>query len=114
VQPRPFDNARLWACPLTAHSLRVPISRNMVQTQNATGLDRSDRVALALPNDPEMAVALMAVAASASSARLNPACDEAKFDFCLIDLGSVARSSDGHISTNSPGQASLLASGFSG
>jgi acyl-CoA synthetase (AMP-forming)/AMP-acid ligase II len=102
VQPRRFGNSRRWARPLTAHSLRVPISRDMVQTQNVTALDRSDRVAIALPNGPEMAVALMAVAASATSARLNPACDEAKFDFCLIDLKSVAYSSDGHISTNHP------------
>ena len=40
---------------------------------NALGIGRGDRVAIVLPNGPEMATAFIAVAAAASNAPLNPA-----------------------------------------
>ena len=39
----------------------------------ATGMGRSDRVAVVPPNGPEMAVAVLTVAANATSAPVNPA-----------------------------------------
>ncbi|MCA1599583.1 MAG: AMP-binding protein, partial [Chloroflexi bacterium] len=57
---------------------------------NALGLGRGDRIALALPNGPEMATAFLAVAAVATCAPLNPAYRADEFDFYLSDLGARA------------------------
>ena len=40
---------------------------------NAIGIGRGDRVAIVLPNGPEMATAFLAVACGATTAPLNPA-----------------------------------------
>jgi len=56
----------------------------------ALGLGRNDRVALALPNGPEMAMAFLAVATVAACAPLNPAYRADEFDFYLSDLGARA------------------------
>ena len=45
-----------------------------------------DRVALVLPNGPEMAVAFLAVSACATCAPLNPAYRQQEFEFYLEDL----------------------------
>jgi acyl-CoA synthetase (AMP-forming)/AMP-acid ligase II/acyl carrier protein len=57
---------------------------------NAIGIGRSDRVAIVLPNGPEMAVAFLTVACAATSAPLNPACREEDFEFYLSDLQARA------------------------
>jgi acyl-CoA synthetase (AMP-forming)/AMP-acid ligase II/thioesterase domain-containing protein len=75
--------------PLTYGRLRTYISQ-VVQTLNAMGLGRHDRVALVLPNGPEMAVAFLAIAAGATSAPLNPAYQVNEFDFYLSDLHAKA------------------------
>jgi amino acid adenylation domain-containing protein/non-ribosomal peptide synthase protein (TIGR01720 family) len=54
------------------------------------GLGCHDRVALVLPNGPEMAVACLAVAAGAACAPLNPAYSADEFDFYLTDLQAQA------------------------
>jgi amino acid adenylation domain-containing protein len=59
---RPLTYGRLWQ-----HV------NNVVRTLDAIGLNRHDRIALVLPNGPEMAVAVLAVAAGATCAPLNPA-----------------------------------------
>ena len=59
--------------PLTYSRLYRHIGE-VVQTLNAIGLGRHDRIALVLPNGPEMAVASLAVAAGATCAPLNPDC----------------------------------------
>ncbi len=56
----------------------------------AAGIGRGDRVAIVLPNGPEMAAAFIAVAASATTAPLNPAYRDEEFDFYLSDLGARA------------------------
>src|SRR5262245_19491267 len=71
--------------PLTYGRLRIHVD-HVVQTLNAMGLGRNDRVALVLPNGPEMAVAFLAIAAGATSAPLNPAYQANEFDFYLSDL----------------------------
>lgn len=56
----------------------------------AMGLGRNDRVALALPNSPEMAVAFLAVASFCTCAPLNPNYRALEFDFYLSDLQAKA------------------------
>src|SRR5262245_21448613 len=58
--------------PLTYARLRTQMSY-VVAKLNAMGIGRGDRVAVVIPNGPEMAVALISVAAGATSAPLNPA-----------------------------------------
>src|SRR5712691_2607944 len=58
--------------PLTYGRLYQHVG-DVVQTLYAMGLSRHDRIALVLPNGPEMAVAFLAVAASATCIPLNPA-----------------------------------------
>jgi len=75
--------------PLTYSGLRTHIE-DTVKTLNAMGVGRNDRVAIVLPNGPEMAVAFVAVAAGATSAPLNPAYRANEFDFYLSDLKAKA------------------------
>ena len=48
------------------------------------------RVAIVLPNGPEMAVAFVGVAAAAICAPLNPAYSRSEFEFYLADLNPKA------------------------
>ncbi|HYM70183.1 MAG TPA: AMP-binding protein [bacterium] len=57
---------------------------------NAMGIRRNDRVAVVIPNGPELAAAFVAVAASAACAPLNPAYRAPEFEFYLSDLGAKA------------------------
>ncbi|AEH85161.1 acyl--CoA ligase [Mesorhizobium opportunistum] len=56
----------------------------------ALGIGRGDRMAIVLPNGPEMATAFVAVAATASTAPLNPAYRADELDFYLTDIGAKA------------------------
>jgi acyl-CoA synthetase (AMP-forming)/AMP-acid ligase II len=56
----------------------------------AAGVGRNDRVALVLPNGPEMATALLGVSGAATSAPLNPAYRQQEFEFYLADLQAKA------------------------
>ena len=75
--------------PLSYSRLLAQIEYTVCQL-NAIGIGRGDRVAIVLPNGPEMAVAFLAVAAGATSAPLNPAYRESEFDFYLSDLEAKA------------------------
>ncbi len=57
---------------------------------NTLGIGRNDRVAIILPNGPEMAAAFIALAAGATTAPLNPAYRAEEFRFYLADLGAKA------------------------
>ncbi|MFB2937535.1 AMP-binding protein [Aerosakkonemataceae cyanobacterium BLCC-F154] len=57
---------------------------------NHLGISHNDRVAVVLPNGPEMAVAFLAIAQTATCAPLNPAYREQEFDFYLSDLNAKA------------------------
>ena len=59
-------------------------------TLNAAGIGRGDRVAIVLPNGPEMATCFVAVAASVTAAPLNPAYKSDEFEFYLSDLKPAA------------------------
>ncbi|MEA2632283.1 MAG: oxalate---CoA ligase [Chloroflexota bacterium] len=77
------------ARPLTYASLRDQVERT-IAALNGFGIGRDDRVAIVLPNGPEMAVAFVAIAAGATAAPLNPAYRDEEFAFYLSDLGAKA------------------------
>ena len=88
------DDIAIAACedtrpPLTHAALR----RHMAATRaalNRFGIGRRDRVAIVLPNGPEMATTFLCVAAGATTAPLNPGYRESEFDFYLRDLDARA------------------------
>jgi len=57
-----------------------------VGSLNAFGVGCGDRVAIVLPNGPEMATAFIAIAAGATAAPLNPAYRAEEFEFYMSDL----------------------------
>ncbi len=59
-------------------------------TLAAAGIGRGDRVAIVLPNGPEMATAFLTIAASCCAAPLNPAYKADEFEFYLQDLQPAA------------------------
>ncbi|MCK4857403.1 MAG: AMP-binding protein, partial [candidate division Zixibacteria bacterium] len=63
---------------------------NTVERLRTFGLKRNDRVAIVLPNGPEMAFAFVAVAAAATCAPLNPSYRVNEFDFYISDLRARA------------------------
>ena len=76
---QPLTHARLRAlCGTTAGSLA------------RAGIGRADRVAIVLPNGPEMAACFLATACAAVTAPLNPAYKADELDFYLADLGAKA------------------------
>ena len=75
--------------PLDYGSLFELVERT-VGRLNSLGIGRDDRVALVLPNGPEMATAFLAVAAGATSAPLNPNYTAVEHEFYLGDLRAKA------------------------
>ncbi len=75
--------------PLTYGDLRAQVSRT-AEALSRGGIGRGDRVAIVLPNGPEMATAFLGVAAAATAAPLNPGYRTDEFAFYLSDLGARA------------------------
>lgn len=75
--------------PMTYAGLRT-LAADTVAGMNALGIGRNDRVAIVLPNGPEMAAAFIAVGAGATTAPLNPGYRGEEFRFYLEDLGAKA------------------------
>jgi acyl-CoA synthetase (AMP-forming)/AMP-acid ligase II len=75
--------------PLTYDVLRVLIAQT-IALLNEYGIGRNDRVAIVLPNGPEMATAFIAIASGATAAPLNPAYQADEFEFYMSDLGIKA------------------------
>lgn len=71
--------------PLTWRALRELAART-IDSLNAIGIGRGDRVAMVLHNGPENAAAFVCLAAGAATAPLNPGYREDEFDFYLGDL----------------------------
>ena len=73
---------------------RAPLRRRELAAQmdttigslRALGVARQDRVAMVLPNGPEMAAVFLGVAAGAAAAPLNAAYREEEFDFYMSDI----------------------------
>ena len=81
---------------MTYGGLRALAERSAAALHDA-GIGRGDRVAIVLPNGPEMASAFFTIAQCAVTAPLNPAYKEDEFLFYLEDLGAKAIVlADGH------------------
>ena len=74
---------------LTYAALRALVART-VEALNARGIGRGDRVAIVLPNGPEMASVFVTVACAATTAPLNPAYRQEEFEFYIEDLKAKA------------------------
>jgi acyl-CoA synthetase (AMP-forming)/AMP-acid ligase II/acyl carrier protein len=87
VERRPDAEAILapGRVPLTYDRLCHQVDA-VVAALNARGLGRGDRVALALPDGPELAVAILGVAAGATACPLNPSLT---VDECSMVLGGL-------------------------
>src|SRR5512133_1384242 len=75
--------------PLQYRALR-DLARRTVDRLNSLGIGRNDRVAIVLPNGPEMASSFVCVGAGATTAPLNPAYRAEEFEFYLTDLRAKA------------------------
>jgi len=62
----------------------------VAQQLRSLGVAPDDRVALALPDGPESALALLGIASVATCAPLNPNCTRDEFEFYLKDLNAKA------------------------
>lgn len=74
---------------LTYYDLFIQ-AQNITDILNTIGIGRNDRVAIVLPNGPEMAVTFIGVATCATSAPLNPSFTAEEFDFYLSDMNAKA------------------------
>jgi acyl-CoA synthetase (AMP-forming)/AMP-acid ligase II len=86
---RPISFRRLWDQII-----------NIGSQLNQFGIGHGDRVALVLPNGPEMATAFLATGAFATCAPLNPAFRKSEYEFYLDDLKPKAIIIEGN--TNHP------------
>ena len=75
--------------PLTYAGLRTHVGETAARL-NALGVGSNDRVAIVLPNGPEMASAFLSIARAATTAPLNPAYRQDEFSFYLSDLNAKA------------------------
>lgn len=74
---------------LTYGGLR-DLAADVGSTLNSLGIGAKDRVAIVLPNGPEMATAFVTIAHAAVTAPLNPAYREEEYAFYLDDLKAKA------------------------
>ena len=74
---------------LTFAGLREFVDNTRVALQEL-GIRRGDRVAMVLPNGPEMAAAFIAIGCHTTVAPLNPAYRREEFEYYLSDLGAAA------------------------
>jgi acyl-CoA synthetase (AMP-forming)/AMP-acid ligase II/acyl carrier protein len=95
--------------PLTYRRLHLHMV-DVLKRLNALGLSRNDRVALVLPQGPEMAVTFLAVAAGATCAPLNPAYLANEVDTVLANLHAKALMVQAGI--DSPARAAAQARGI--
>ncbi|MEX1181230.1 MAG: acyl--CoA ligase [Cucumibacter sp.] len=75
--------------PLTHAELRALVKAT-VGRLGELGIGTDDRVAMVLPNGPEMAAAFVAVGAAAATAPLNPGYRAEELEFYLSDIGAQA------------------------
>ncbi len=75
--------------PLRHGALRALAART-IERLNELGIGRGDRVAIVLPNGPEMAASFVCIAGGAVTAPLNPSYRADEFEFYLSDLKAKA------------------------
>jgi acyl-CoA synthetase (AMP-forming)/AMP-acid ligase II len=86
---RPALRATEGRAALSYAALRA-LAADTVAALNAKGIGRGDRVAIVVPNGPEMAAAFIAIGCGATTAPLNPAYREDEFSFYIDDLKAKA------------------------
>ena len=64
------------------------LATRTVAALNQRGVGRGDRVAIVLPNGPEMATAFISISCAAATAPLNPAYRQDEFAFKMKDIGA--------------------------
>lgn len=75
--------------PLPFSALRALVD-NTGAALNELGIGRGSRVAIVLPNGPELAASFLAISCHATAAPLNPAYKREEFEFYLTDLKANA------------------------
>src|SRR5437016_14014293 len=75
--------------PVTYAGLRAQVEA-LVTELNRLGLGRGDRIAMALPNGPEVIASFLAASSVGTAAPLNPAYTRDEFKFYLEDTGARA------------------------
>jgi len=93
--------------PLSHAGLRA-LADATVTALNARGIGRGDRVAIVLPNGPEMATCFLAVACGATTAPLNPAYREDEFAFYMEDVRCRALIAQSGVATPARAAAARL------
>lgn len=76
--------------PSLNYSALRDLSTRTTQSLHSAGISRNDRVAIVLPNGPEMATAFITIAGAATTAPLNPAYRQEEYEFYLDDLKAKA------------------------
>lgn len=90
LQPHPDEAPAIGGIgreTLTYGGLRT-LAAETVAALNGFGVNRGERVAIVLPNGPEMATAFVAIGTGFATAPLNPAYKTDEYDFYLSDLGA--------------------------
>ena len=72
------------------YGLLASLCEETAATLRTLGLRRNDRLAIVLPNGPDMAASFLATASAVTAAPLNPAYREDEFHFYMEDLGARA------------------------
>ena len=75
--------------PMTYGQLDI-LSKNTISKLNTLGISRNDRVAIVVPNGPEMAAIFISVARGATAAPLNPNYTTDEYEFYLSDINAAA------------------------
>jgi acyl-CoA synthetase (AMP-forming)/AMP-acid ligase II len=76
--------------PALSYGDLAKVIEHTLQALNGWGIGRGDRVAMVLPNGPEMAAAFLAVASAATAAPLNPGYRNDEYEFYMTDLRAKA------------------------
>jgi acyl-CoA synthetase (AMP-forming)/AMP-acid ligase II len=113
-----YQAKRVPAAPAILGPERAPLSYDLLyrkveqvrRSLRAIGIGRDQRVAVALPNGPEMAIAALAVAACAACAPLNPAYTAEELDRYLGDLRVMALITE--TGTDSPARRVAISRGI--
>ena len=105
--PRAIAIAAPGRAPLTYRHLLDQVE-SVTGYLNASGIGRNDRVAVALPSGPEMAVAFLAVAAGSSCAPVNPSLRETELAAHLQSVRAKALIAPSDIDTSARSVAEAL------
>ena len=92
LAPIPADRPAIGApgLPALTHGGLRALAVRTRSALHGVGIGVGDRVAIVLPNGPDMAAAFVTIAQSATTAPLNPAYRAEEFDFYLRDLRASA------------------------